>query len=161
MSIGFHLSWSKLSPFAVEAFTFRGRSFHLSWSKLSPFVVEAFTFSARKADKYWWFEAPLSSNLSRTLSRCYQVFFIKGKFGAPTAPKMAFHGQSYHLWGTIFSPLAPERPINTGGSGLRYQDNLSGLLHQGKFYAWNFSEQLFRYFQIACICPKNGDFEGV
>ena len=45
---------------------------------------------------------------------------------------MAYYGRSYRLWGTIFSPLTPERPINTGSSRLRYQDNLSGLLHQGK-----------------------------
>ena len=132
----------KIGGFSPKPTDFEERSIHLWRTIFSPLTPER----------------PINTGSSRLRNQVILSSLLhQGKIRRSNRPKNKKNGLS---WSTL-PPLAPERPINTGGSRLRNQVILSGLLHQGKFYAWNFSKQLFRYFQIACICPKNGDFEGV
>ena len=50
---------------------------------------------------------------------------------------LTFHGRSSHLSWSKFSPLAPKRPINTGGSRLSYQviyQVFYQVFYQGKIW---------------------------
>ena len=113
---------SKCSPITVEVFTYHGRSVHLSWSKCSPFMVEVFTFHGRSVDHRRSKRSPLGSK--------WPVF-------------KPFFGPRYQGFIKYFIKYFISLSIK-GVSPLR-GGQTDGCIHHKKFSLWGTGQTLLRF----------------